>query len=165
MTYDRATVNGGANAINVSATPAFSGLVSPSIDYGTSMITLSGHLAAGTQSPPAGENVFITLNGATQTATLDSSGNFSSAFSTATLGVAGSPYTVAYNYDGDSNFLGASGSSTLTVIPKALTVTADSTSKTYGQTVTFAGTEFTTSGLVNGDTVATVTLNLSLIHI
>ena len=31
----------------------------------------------------------------------------------------------------------------LTVDPAALTITADSTSKTYGQTVTFAGTEFT----------------------
>ena len=31
----------------------------------------------------------------------------------------------------------------LTVNPAALTITANSTSKTYGQTVTFAGTEFT----------------------
>src|SRR5947209_15486126 len=37
-------------------------------------------------------------------------------------------------------------------------MTAQSTSKTYGQRVTFAGTEFTTSGLVNGDTVTSVTL-------
>ena len=42
---------------------------------------------------------------------------------------------------------------TLTVNPAALTITANNASKTYGQTVTFAGTEFTTSGLVNGDTV------------
>ena len=33
-----------------------------------------------------------------------------------------------------------------------------STSKTYGQLVTFAGTEFTTSGFINGDNVASVTL-------
>ena len=45
----------------------------------------------------------------------------------------------------------------LTVEPAALTITADSTSKTYGQTVTFAGTEFTDSGLVNGDTITGVT--------
>ena len=42
---------------------------------------------------------------------------------------------------------------------KALTVTANNASKTYGQTVTFLGTEFTTSGLVGGDTVTKVTLN------
>ncbi len=35
---------------------------------------------------------------------------------------------------------------------------ANSTSKNYGDTVTFGGTEFTTSGLVNGDTVTSVTL-------
>ena len=46
----------------------------------------------------------------------------------------------------------------LTVTPAPLTITANSTSKTYGQTVTFAGTEFTTSGLVNGNTVTSVTL-------
>ena len=46
----------------------------------------------------------------------------------------------------------------LTVEPAALTITADSTSKTYGQTVTLIGTEFTESGLVNGDTISGVTL-------
>jgi hypothetical protein len=42
-----------------------------------------------------------------------------------------------------------------------LTVTANNQTKTYGQTVTFAGTEFTTGGLVNGDTVTSVTLTSS----
>ena len=40
----------------------------------------------------------------------------------------------------------------LTVNPAALTITATNRSKTYGQTVVFAGTEFTTSGLLNADT-------------
>src|SRR5262249_60958589 len=35
---------------------------------------------------------------------------------------------------------------------------ADDESKSYGQAVTFAGTEFTTNGLVNGDTVTSVSL-------
>ena len=55
-------------------------------------------------------------------------------------------YSISY-VDGD-----------LTVDSAALTITADSTSKTYGQTATFAGTEFTESGLVNGDTITGVTL-------
>ena len=42
---------------------------------------------------------------------------------------------------------------TLTVSPKALTITANDATKTYGDAVTFAGTEFTTNGLVNGDSV------------
>ncbi len=40
----------------------------------------------------------------------------------------------------------------------ALTVTANSTTKSYGATLTFAGTEFTHSALVNGDSVTGVTL-------
>ncbi|MDO9372760.1 MAG: MBG domain-containing protein, partial [Ferruginibacter sp.] len=51
-----------------------------------------------------------------------------------------------------------STSALLTVNAKALTVTADNRTKTYGDAVTFAGTEFTTAGLVNGDAVASVTL-------
>ena len=47
----------------------------------------------------------------------------------------------------------------LAVEPAALTITADSTSKTYGQTVTFASTEFTRAGLVNGDGITGVTLD------
>ena len=47
----------------------------------------------------------------------------------------------------------------LTVNPAPLTITAESTSKTYGQTAAFTGTEFTESGLVNGDTITGVTLS------
>ena len=46
----------------------------------------------------------------------------------------------------------------LTVNAKGLTITANSRSKTYGDTVTFLGTEFTSVGLVNTDSVASVTL-------
>jgi autotransporter-associated beta strand protein len=55
-------------------------------------------------------------------------------------------YTITYN------------NGTLTVNPAALGITANSTGKTYGQTVTFAGTEFSTSGLLLSDTVTGVTL-------
>jgi hypothetical protein len=39
-----------------------------------------------------------------------------------------------------------------------LTITANDATKTYGDTVSFAGTEFTQSGLVDGDTIISVTL-------
>jgi len=45
----------------------------------------------------------------------------------------------------------------LVVTPAPLTVTANNASKTYGQTSTLAPTAFTTSGLVNSETVASVT--------
>ncbi len=47
---------------------------------------------------------------------------------------------------------------TIAVAPATLIVTANNASKTYGQALTFAGTEFTPSGLMNGDTVTSVTL-------
>jgi len=47
---------------------------------------------------------------------------------------------------------------TLTIDPASLTITADDRIKTFGQTVTFAGTEFTTNNLVNSDSVSRVTL-------
>jgi hypothetical protein len=44
----------------------------------------------------------------------------------------------------------------LTVTPVPLTVTANDATKTYGQTVVLPDTAFTTTGLVNGDTVTSV---------
>src|SRR5206468_430431 len=48
----------------------------------------------------------------------------------------------------------------LSIYPKGLGITANNRTKTYGDTVTFAGTEFTTGAgqLVNGNTVTSVTL-------
>ncbi len=50
---------------------------------------------------------------------------------------------------------------TVTVTAKPLTITANNTNKVFGQTVTFAGTEFSTAGLINGDSVASVSLSSS----
>lgn len=44
------------------------------------------------------------------------------------------------------------------ISPAPLTITANSASKVYGQTVAFAGTEFTSSGLLNNDAVTSVNL-------
>jgi len=54
----------------------------------------------------------------------------------------------------------ASFPNTFAVNPKGLDITANNRTKTYGDTVTFAGTEFTTGAgqLVNGNTVTSVTL-------
>jgi len=90
--------------------------------------------------------------------TLTSSG----AAAAATVGAA--PYTIVPSASvgtGLNNYTIAYANGTLTVNPAALTITANNQTKTYGQTVTFAGTEFTTGGLVNGDTVTSVTLTSS----
>jgi len=81
----------------------------------------------------------------------------------ATASVAGSPYAIT-----PSNAIGGSFSASnytttyvngvLTVAAAPLTITANNASKTYGQTVAFSGSEFTSSGLRNGDVVGVVTL-------
>ncbi|HEY3861892.1 MAG TPA: leucine-rich repeat protein [Verrucomicrobiae bacterium] len=46
----------------------------------------------------------------------------------------------------------------LTVLPAPLSITANNTNKPYGATVNFTGNEFVASGLVNGDSVSSVSL-------
>ncbi|HVE43763.1 MAG TPA: MBG domain-containing protein [Gammaproteobacteria bacterium] len=82
----------------------------------------------------------------------------------ATAGVSGSPYTItASNATGGTfnaaNYTIGYVSGALTINPASLTITANNATKTYGQTVTFAGTEFTPTGLKNGETVGTVLLS------
>ena len=81
--------------------------------------------------------------------------------STVTLTGAGT-VTVRASQAGDDVYSAAPDvDRSFTVSKATLTVTANSQTKTYGQTVTFAGTEFTTTGLVNGDTVTSVSLTSS----
>ena len=75
--------------------------------------------------------------------------------------MAGSPYAVvpgAATGSGLGNYSITYANGTLTVSPAALTITAKSETKTFGQTGNFTGTEFTTSGLFNGDSVIGVSL-------
>jgi hypothetical protein len=103
------------------ASPTFSALVSPGIVYGTATATLTGHLGAGGLLPPAGAAVDVTLDGVTQTATLDAGGDFSTTFDTATLGAG--DHTIDYGYAGDGNFNSATGSGTLSVSRATPTIT------------------------------------------
>ena len=75
--------------------------------------------------------------------------------------MAESPYAIvlsAPSGTGLNNYTISFAAGVLTINPASLTITANNRTKTYGQTVTFAGTEFTPFGLLNGDTVTSVTL-------
>ncbi len=131
--------------------PTFSALTSPTIVYGTSTTTLTGHLGSGT-AYPTGSNVSITLNSVTQTASVDGSGDFTTTFSTGSLGVAGGPYTVTYAFAGNSAFTAATDTSTtltVTAAPLTASIIGDPT-KTYDGTTsaTLAQANFSLSGLV-----------------
>lgn len=81
-----------------------------------------------------------------------------SATSGATTALSAGSHSLSAVYSGDDNDGGSTGTNLQAVAPAPLTITANSTNKTYGQTVTFAGTEFTTGMLYNSDGVTSVTL-------
>ena len=165
-----ATVAGSPYSIVPSAA-AGSGLANYAITYGAGNLTVNPAVltvtannkskAYGQMITFSGSNLPLSglLNSDTVTsATLGSSGAAASAT------VAGSPYTIIPSGaagTGLANYSISYAAGTLTISPSALTVTANNRTKTYGQTLTFAGTEFTTSGLHNSDTVSSATLSSS----
>jgi hypothetical protein len=112
------------------ATPLFSGLnTAPSITQGTSSITLSGTIAAGTLYPTGA--VTVTINGQNGQSGQGGQGNIGSngAF-TATvnnlgsLTASGGPYQVTYSYTGTGNFASVNDASThLTVTAAGIAAT------------------------------------------
>jgi hypothetical protein len=83
-----------------------------------------------------------------------------SASTTATSSSSVGPYPITIgSLAATGNYtIGAFNPAALTVNPAQLVITAESTTKTYGQTITFADTAFTVLGLLNSDTVSSVTL-------
>ena len=66
--------------------------------------------------------------------------------------------TVTAGTLGATNYSFVFSNGTLAVGAATLTVTASNLSKTYGQNLNFLGTEYSSAGLLNGDTVTNVTL-------
>ncbi len=105
--------------------------------------------------PPSGLVNGDTVPGAT----------LSSTGAPATASVAGSPYSVGVASavgspdPGLTNYVITYVNGQLTVNPAPLTITANGRSKVYGQSVVFAGTEFTPSAMQNGETVGSVSLS------
>jgi hypothetical protein len=84
------------------------------------------------------------------------------------LNLSGTAHTNAGNYndtwtftDVTGNYNDATGTVENIISPKNLTVTATNQVKCYGDEIVFSGTEFTSSGLIAGETVGSVTLNSS----
>jgi hypothetical protein len=148
--------------------PMFSGLTSKTIAYGSTNVILSGNLSAngGTAYPVNGSPVTANINGHSVNGTVtNSTGDFSIKYNDSSLSsdaVAGSPYTITYSFAGDANLLAATNdaSTTLTVNPTALDITATNCDKTYGQTLNYGAgsTAFASTGLKNGETIGSVTV-------
>jgi len=123
---------------------SFSGLTpSQSITVGAASINLAGMISgAGPAYPPTGETISVTINGATQTASIGANGSFNLVFPTASIPASSTPYAIKYSYLGDSTFASAADSSTALTVQKAVSTTViTSTSpnpSTAGQAVTIA---------------------------
>ena len=66
--------------------------------------------------------------------------------------------TANWTFAGNNDYNAASGSVLIVITEASLTITADDASKNYGDTLSFAGTEFSARVLVGSDTVSSVTL-------
>ncbi len=102
----------------------------------------------------------FTMTGLLGTDAVDSV-TLTSAGAAATATVAGSPYAIVPSAavgSGLANYAITYVNGSLTVNVADLTITADDQSKAFGVAFTFTGTEFTTAGLVNGDTVDSATI-------
>ena len=106
-----------------SLSPSFSGLTaSQSICFGTSTITLAGTVSAvGPTYPAIGEAIGVTINGNTQnTSITNGTGGFSINYTSATIPVLGSPFTISFAYSGNANLFSANDASTaLTINPSS----------------------------------------------
>jgi hypothetical protein len=140
------------------ASPAFSGLTaSPSIIYGTPGVTLGGKLSAtGPVYPNSGENISVTINGNTQTTTInDATGDFSINYNSSALPASGTPFSIAYAYSGDAGLTTAGNSTTTLTVngrPVALTGT-----RAYDGTTAAAAGILTVTNAVGSDVVTVAT--------
>jgi hypothetical protein len=132
---------------NEAIQPVFALLTGATITYGTTSATLGGTIQAA--EVPTG-TISITVNGVVQSATIQFDGSFAVAFPTATLGVSGSPYTIAYAYAANTEFLGVTDTSqVLTVTAATPTISwANPSSIVYGTALT--GTQLDASASVVG---------------
>jgi hypothetical protein len=123
-------------------------------------------VTATNRSKSYGQNINFAGTGFVTTGLVNgdsvTSASLASAGAISNAPVSSSPYAITIsNAQGDAgltNYIIAYTNGLLTVNKAALGITANSRSKSYGQNITFAGTEFTPSGLQNLETIATVTL-------
>ena len=179
LTYTLAGFVNGENSSVVSGVPSLNTIATPSSPVGVYPITIGpGSLAATNYSfgftngvltvtnvpvlmnwPVPTNIIYGTVLGTNQNdATASVPGTFVYNPTNGTVLPVGTNALQVMFTPTDTNYPAVYLTNTLAVTPAPLTITALNTNKVYGQTVTFAGTEFTTSSLVAGDSVTNVTL-------
>ena len=117
---------------------------------------LAGQIGSGTNAPVQ-SYVSVTLNSVTESALVDTSGDFYALFDTTSLGAG--VYTVTYAFAGNVGFTSAATdtSTTVTVTPALLTVTADP-----NQSMTYGATPALTLAQISAVGVGTFTVQLTV---
>jgi uncharacterized repeat protein (TIGR02543 family) len=110
----------------------FTATVSPAVTGGTVQFLIDGNLV--------GAPVAVVSGVAT--------------FATTALTVSGSPHTITGDFSGFTPYAGSSGSTTISITPRPITVTAVSDSKVYDGTTDSSATPAITGTLANSDTAA-----------
>ncbi len=145
ISYSVGTLTVGVKSITVTADDRNKTYGDAVTFLGTEFSTPVGALVNG----DAISSVTLNSDGAAASATVTSPGPTYDIVASAATGTGLDNYNISYSVG------------TLTVGVKSITVTADDRNKTYGDAVTFLGTEFSTpvGALVNGDAISSVTLN------
>jgi hypothetical protein len=159
FTGSSGTLSGGQTVNAASTTTAFASSANPSL-YGNS-VTFTATVTSTAGVVNTGTVTF--LDGANTLASVGvSSGKATFATGALTAGI----HSITASYSDGSNFGSSSASLNQTVNQRPLFITANSTSKNEGDTLTFTGTEFTLAGpagsrrpvLFNGDTITSASI-------
>jgi hypothetical protein len=163
---DGTTFNGSNGSLTqtVNAANTSTALVSSSnpSTYGNTVTFTATVTAVAPSTATVNTGTVTFLDGATTLATVTVSATGVAAFVTAAL-TAGS-HTITANYSDGVSFNSSTRSLTQTVNLRPLLISANAANKTEGNTLAFAGSQFTLAGavntvaLVNGNTVTSVTL-------
>ncbi len=139
--------------VGVVTTPAFIGLSSPTITYGTATTTFAGTITAGPFFPTGSVTVSIVGTAITGDATINPDGTFTCDLATSSLHVVHGAYTISYAYSDTSGVYNSitDTSTALTVRPKTLTATIAAQTKPYDGGTTGVSTVATLAGLVSPD--------------
>ncbi|MBK5291926.1 MAG: hypothetical protein JJE04_09655, partial [Acidobacteriia bacterium] len=150
-------------------TVTFNGLLTTSLSVAPASGTyggtaaLSATLTSGV-TPVNGKTINFTLNGSPAGSAVTNASGVASIAAASLSGINAGTYPggagtgVGASFAGDASFALSSDTDSLTVNKAPLTITANNRTKTYGDAVVFAGTEFTAGAMVAGDSVTSVTL-------
>ena len=123
--------------------------------YGDASVNLSATVTPTAGTVNTGTVTFTVKQGATTIGSATTSGTVTGGNASVTYalpaGTAAGPYTIEAVYNAGTGFTGSSGTATLTINPRLITVTADAKAKVYGNADPALTFQITSGSLAAGD--------------